>query len=81
MITVDDHSLRDLIAKHQENMAGAAGLSLFASLAYAILKQFDFKRSCLHAGTIYLQHRSLPVKKLAVVVFLLASVPALAQQP
>lgn len=26
-------------------MAGAAGLSLFASLAYAVLKQFDLKRS------------------------------------
>ncbi len=55
MIIVDDPTLRDLIAKHQESMAGASALSLFASLAYAIIKQFDLKRAAMAAalGTLF----------------------------
>ena len=50
MITVDDLSLRDLLAKHQDGMAGASALSLFASLSYAVFKQLDLKRAGLAAG-------------------------------
>lgn len=50
MTTVDDPTLRDLLAKHQEGMAGASAVSLFASLSYAILKSFDLKRAAIAAG-------------------------------
>ena len=53
--------MRDLIAKHQEGIAGASALSLFASLSYAVLKDFDLKRAlqatalgALFAATGYL---------------------------
>lgn len=48
---MDDPSLRELLAKHQEGMAGASALSLFASLSYAVLKGFDFMRA-LQAGAL-----------------------------
>ena len=50
MITVDDPTLRDLLSKHQEGMAGATVLSLFASVAYAVFKQFDWRHSLQAAG-------------------------------
>ncbi len=55
MITVDDPTLRELLAKHQESMAGASALSLFASLSYAIVKQFDLKQAAIAAalGTLF----------------------------
>lgn len=45
MTALDDPTLRDLLAKHQEGIAGASALSLFASLSYAVLKSFDLKRA------------------------------------
>ncbi len=50
MTIVDDPTLRELLAKHQEGMAGASALSLFASLSYAVLKSFDLPRAIQAAG-------------------------------
>lgn len=47
---MDDPTLRDLLSKHQEGMAGASALSLFASLSYAVLKGFDIWRAAQAAG-------------------------------
>ena len=52
---MDDPSLRDLLAKHQEGMAGASALSLFASLSYAVIKGFGLARATQAAalGTLF----------------------------
>lgn len=52
---MEDSTLRELLSKHQEGMAGASVLSLFASLSYAILKSFDLWRALQAAalGTLF----------------------------
>lgn len=50
MTTVDDPTLRELLTKHQEGMAGASALSLFASMSYAVLKNLSLRRAVLAAG-------------------------------
>ncbi len=42
---MDDPTLRDLLARNQEGMAGASILSLFFSASYVVIKQFDLWRS------------------------------------
>ena len=48
---MDDPSLRDLLARNQEGMAGAAGLSLVFGVCYAVYKQLDFRKSVLAGAT------------------------------
>lgn len=68
---MDDSPLRTLLSKHQEGIAGATVLSLFASLGYAVLKQFELRRAlqatllgCLFSASGYLflaEYLALPV--------------------
>lgn len=59
---MDDHgSLRDLLARNQEGMAGAAGLQIFFAMIYAVVRQLDLWKSiqaivigALFAATLWL---------------------------
>lgn len=48
---MDDPTLRELLARNQEGLAGSSGLALVFGACYAIYKSLDFKRSLLAAAT------------------------------
>lgn len=57
----EESTLRELLARHQEGIAGATALSLLFSLNYAVLKRIGLWRAlagaftgCLTAGALWL---------------------------